>query len=166
MNPILLRYTGVVLAAAIGVGVGGFTLNGGLPWNKSVQSKKVAPFIESMTPQSGATETEITVVGSGFSTEAEGVGPNQIKIKRAIYTAGNLYSSDGKTLKFSLHDIAFGGEPWAEFSPKCEKSQPWPEALPNIRVCMVPIQIINGHGLISNVELYIVSELSSIDSGF
>ena len=165
MNPILMRYAGVVLAAAIGVGVGSFTLDSGIFWNKAVQNKKVAPFIESMTPQSGAAETEITIVGSGFSTEAEGLGPNNVKVKRATY-ATPLYSPDGKTIKFNLYDIGFGGEPWAEFSPKCEKSQPWPEALPNIRVCMVPIQIINGHGLISNVELYILSKRSSIESGF
>lgn len=163
MNPILMRYAGVVLAAVIGVGVGSFALNGVV--GKAPQVKKVAPFIESLTPQSGAAETEITVVGSGFSTEADGVGPNQIKIKRAIH-ATPLYSPDGKTLKFSLYGIVYGGEPWAEFSPKCEKSQPWPEALPNIKVCMMPIQIVNGYGLISNVELYIVSKRSSIDSGF
>lgn len=127
MNPILLRYAGLALAVAVGFG-GGYSF-------KSVVDKKVAPRIENISAVYSI-GNKIRVTGSGFSN------PNTYRVKGTENIWPLMATNDGKELVYRLSISVKSG--------RTRNPAPWQDCGAG-KTCDVPIQIINGDGIASDV---------------
>ena len=118
--------------------------------------------INSISPNQGATGTEVVISGSGFSSSIKGITGTQINGK--VYAPGNyiliqsdvldqpILSPDGKTLTFNVNLIS------DKVKTDCEAS------LSKIKPgsCKIQIKVVNAYGKMSLGQYFTITSLSSI----
>lgn len=118
--------------------------------------------INSISPNQGATGTEVVVTGSGFSTSIEGITGTQINGK--VYAPGNyiliqsdvldqpILSPDGKTLTFHVNLIS--DKVKADCAASLAKIKPGS--------CKIQIKVVNAYGKISLGQYFTVTSISNV----
>ena len=102
------------------------------------------PKIVSLSPSQGPVGTQVTIMGSGFTTSFQGISGTKVKenvlppgnyalIKDEVFTQP-LISPDGSTLSFSIDLIS--AKLTKECMEKVTKKKPEP--------CKVQIKVVNG----------------------
>lgn len=118
------------------------------------------PKIDSISPTQGPAGTQITIIGSGFTTQQEGASKtrigknilppaNYLKIKGQIVGVG-AFSPEGRTLTFTL-DIS-GVHVQGECAKKLAKKEN----------CKIAFKIVNAYGKESNEAHFILTPLSLV----
>jgi len=118
--------------------------------------------ISAISPNQGATGTEVVITGSGFSTSVQGITGTQINGK--VYAPGNyiliqsdvldqpILSPDGKTLTFNINLVS--DKVKADCQASLAKIKPGS--------CKIQIKVVNAYGKMSLGQYFTVTSLSSI----
>lgn len=140
---------------------GAVAIAGILLFQGSIPKLESSVKINSISPNQGATGTEVIILGSGFSSSIEGITGTQINGK--VYAPGNyiliqsdvldqpILSPDGKTLTFNVNLIS------DKVKTDCETS------LSKIKPgsCKIQIKVVNAYGKMSLGQYFTVTSLSS-----
>jgi len=117
--------------------------------------------INSISPNQGATGTEVVISGSGFSTSTQGITGTQINGK--VYAPGNyiliqsdvldqpILSPDGKTLTFHVNLIS--DKVKADCAASLAKIKPGS--------CKIQIKVVNAYGKISLGQYFTVTSINN-----
>ncbi|MFA5830106.1 MAG: hypothetical protein WC843_06500 [Candidatus Gracilibacteria bacterium] len=118
--------------------------------------------ISSISPNQGATGTEVVISGSGFSSSIQGITGTQINGK--VYAPGNyiliqsevldqpILSPDGKTLTFNVNLIS--DKVKADCSASLAKIKPGS--------CKIQIKVVNAYGKMSLGQYFTVTSMPSV----
>ncbi|MFA5999944.1 MAG: hypothetical protein WC783_03120 [Candidatus Paceibacterota bacterium] len=153
----VLKNKKIQIATTFGAVVVGLVLfQGAVPKSESIVK------INSITPNQGATGTEVVVSGSGFSKSIEGITGTQINGK--VYAPGNyiliqndvldqpILSPDGKTLTFRVNLIS--DKVKADCQASLSKIKPGS--------CKIQIKVVNAYGKMSLGQYFTVTSISNV----
>jgi len=140
---------------------GAVAIAGVLLFQGSIPKAESMVKINSISPNQGATGTEVVISGSGFSTSIEGITGTKINDK--VYAPGNyiliqndvldqpILSPDGKTLIFNVNLIS--DKVKADCQASLAKIKPGS--------CKIQIKVVNAYGKISLGQYFTVTSIAS-----
>jgi hypothetical protein len=140
---------------------GVFAIAGILLFQGAIPKAESMVKINSISPNQGATGTEVVITGSGFSSSVQGITGTQINGK--VYAPGNyiliqsdvleqpILSPDGKTLTFQVNLIS--DKVKADCAASLAKIKPGS--------CKIQIKVVNAYGKMSLGQYFTITSLVS-----
>jgi len=140
---------------------GVFAIAGIILFQGAIPKTESSVKISAISPNQGATGTEVVISGSGFSTSIEGITGTQINGK--VYAPGNyilvqsevldqpILSPDGKTLTFNVNLVS--DKVKADCAASLSKIKPGS--------CKIQIKVVNAYGKMSLGQYFTITSLAS-----
>lgn len=140
---------------------GAFAIAGIVLFQGAIPKAESFVKINSISPNQGATGTEVVILGSGFSSSIQGITGTQINGK--VYAPGNyiliqsdvldqpILSPDGKTLTFNVNLIS--DKVKTDCAASLSKIKPGS--------CKIQIKVVNAYGKISLGQYFTVTSINN-----